>query len=41
MERVDYEVARELDERTHAHMTVEDRLDPKTRAKLNALLGRA
>lgn len=40
MERVDHEVARELDARTHARMTVEDRLDPKTRAKLNALLGR-
>lgn len=40
MERVDHEIACELDDRTHARMTVEDRLDPKTRAKLNTLLGR-
>lgn len=28
------------EERNHQHMTVEDRLDPQTRAKLNRLLGR-
>ena len=40
MEATDREVARELSARTHAKMTVEDRLPPETRAKLNALLGR-
>lgn len=41
MERVDREVARELDDRTHGRMTLQDRLDPATRAKLDALLGRS
>lgn len=40
MEATDHEVARELGERTHVKMTVEDRLSPQTLAKLNALLGR-
>lgn len=40
MEATDREVARELDDRTHSKMTVEDRLSPEVRAKLNALLGR-
>ena len=40
MEATDREVARELGERTHARMTVEDRLSPETLAKLNAILGR-
>lgn len=40
MEATDREVSRELATRTHAKMTVEDRLPPETRAKLNALLGR-
>ena len=33
---------REVDmaDRSHTHLTVEDRLSPETRAKLNALLGR-
>jgi predicted RNA-binding protein with PIN domain len=34
----DIQLARE--ERSHAHMTVESRLNPETRAKLNQLLGR-
>ena len=41
MEATDREVARELLVRTHAKMTLEDRLPPETRAKLNTLLGRA
>jgi predicted RNA-binding protein with PIN domain len=40
LEATDREVAHELDRRTHAKMTVEDRLSPETRAKLNSLLGR-
>lgn len=40
MEATDREVARELADRTHAKMTVEDRLSPETLAKLNAILGR-
>jgi len=35
----DAHVAR--DERTHMHMTMEDRLDPATRDKLWKLLGRS
>ena len=40
MEATDREVARELADRTHTRMTVEDRLSPETLAKLNAILGR-
>ena len=34
------DVERANDERNHVRFTLEDRLDPKTRAKLDALLGR-
>lgn len=34
------EVEREREERSHHRLTVEDRLDPETREKLNRLLGR-
>lgn len=34
------EIARERDERTYMHMTLEDRLDPASRKKLWKLLGR-
>ena len=30
----------DINDRRHGKLTVEDRLDPKTLAKLNALLGR-
>lgn len=36
-----HEVELANDERNHQKLTVEDRLDPRTRAKLNALLGRS
>ena len=35
------DVERAREERSHHHLTVEDRLDPKTREKLNKLLGRS
>lgn len=34
------ETARVAEERGHHHMTIEDRIDPETRARLNELLGR-
>lgn len=40
IEVVDRDVATSREERTHARMTLADRLDPSTRAKLDALLGR-
>ena len=40
IEVVDRDVHESRDERTHARMTLKDRIDPATRAKLDALLGR-
>ena len=40
LEIVDRDVHESRDERTHARLTLGDRLDPSTRAKLDALLGR-
>lgn len=37
---IESDVHQANDERNHQKLTIEDRLDPKTRAKLNALLGR-
>ena len=34
------DVARANEERSHHKLTLEDRLDPKTREKLNRMLGR-
>ncbi len=41
LEIVDRDVHESRDERTHARLTLGDRLDPSTRAKLDALLGRS
>lgn len=40
VDAMDADVTRELRERSHQHLTLESRLDPATRAKLDRLLGR-
>ena len=35
------DIGRELADRTHAKLTLEDRLDARTRARLDELLGRS
>ena len=40
VDAMDVDVARELRERSYQHLTLESRLDPATRAKLDHLLGR-
>lgn len=41
VQRLSREMERERVERTHQHLTLEDRLDPATRERLNRMLGRS
>ncbi|MDP9858730.1 putative RNA-binding protein with PIN domain [Olsenella profusa DSM 13989] len=41
VKQLSHEMERERVERTHQHLTLEDRLDPATRARLDRMLGRS